>query len=241
MRNDAPPVSAPLRLADHVRACAVGDQMVLLDLARTRYLGLSGPHCRTLIEVTGAGDAHAASLEMLRHSASVRALLAQRILTTAPAAPTHRQPPLAAPTHSIAANGAASAATVRARDLGRFVAATLCASAWLRWRSLLSIVNAVGALKCRCNSQDMGVHHARLQQAVAVFDHLRPLAFTSRDRCLFDSIALTLFLARQNLAVQWIVGVSIRPFRAHAWVQHRYEVLNDTHENVRRFTPLLVV
>lgn len=80
-----------------------------------------------------------------------------------------------------------------------------------------------------------------LQEAVARFDGLRPLAFTAKDKCLFDSLALTIFLRREGFDARWVIGVIARPFQAHAWVQEGSAVLNDLHENVGRFAPILVV
>jgi hypothetical protein len=36
-----------------------------------------------------------------------------------------------------------------------------------------------------------------------------------------------------------MIGVSTKPFIAHAWVQSDDRVLNDTTEHVQMFTPIL--
>jgi hypothetical protein len=38
-----------------------------------------------------------------------------------------------------------------------------------------------------------------------------------------------------------LIGVSTKPFLAHAWVQMSELVLNDTAEHVQTFTPLLAI
>jgi hypothetical protein len=117
----------------------------------------------------------------------------------------------------------------------------MTAAVWLRCRSLYSIADKVAALQGGCRPPHGIDREACLRSAVGIFNHLRPLAFTSRNRCLFDSIALVLFLARNDLATHLVIGVTVRPFAAHAWVQDRCDVLSDLHENVRRFTPILIV
>jgi hypothetical protein len=64
---------------------------------------------------------------------------------------------------------------------------------------------------------------------------------TAADRCLPRSIALALRLARDGLAAQLVIGVRTNPFGAHSWAQHEDEVLNDSVEEVLRFTPILIV
>lgn len=38
-----------------------------------------------------------------------------------------------------------------------------------------------------------------------------------------------------------VIGVRAEPFAAHSWVQVDQVVLNDTAEEVRRFTPILAL
>ena len=59
--------------------------------------------------------------------------------------------------------------------------------------------------------------------------------------CLRDSLAMLIFLRRQGLSADFIVGVSDTPFTAHCWLQDRQVVLNDTVENVADFVPILVI
>ena len=72
------------------------------------------------------------------------------------------------------------------------------------------------------------------------FEHARLLR-SAADRCLPRSIALALRLARRGIHAHIVIGVKSDPFGAHCWVQHGEAVLNDTAEEVLRYTPLLVV
>jgi hypothetical protein len=107
---------------------------------------------------------------------------------------------------------------------------------------LLSIANAVAARRARVE-RDASCPDSldALRSAVAVYERLRPLLFSARNRCLQDSLALVSFLARERLLARWVVGIKTRPFGAHSWVQCGEIVLNDQHDHVRRFRPILVV
>jgi len=100
---------------------------------------------------------------------------------------------------------------------------------------------AVAARRLRPDPTGHGVDLPRLRAALVTYEKLRPLVFTARDQCLFDSLALMNFLADECLFPRWVVGVKTSPFRAHSWVQFGDTVLNDQHENVRRFRSILVV
>jgi Transglutaminase-like superfamily len=76
---------------------------------------------------------------------------------------------------------------------------------------------------------------------VAAFCRLRIWFYTAHRRCLFDSFVLAAFLIRQRVSCSFVIGVSTKPFRAHAWVQIGQFVLNDTAEHVQTFAPILIV
>ena len=67
------------------------------------------------------------------------------------------------------------------------------------------------------------------------------LLFPAHDNCLPRSLALTEHLLRRGQDVRLYIGVMLRPFRAHCWVQHGSRLLNDWPETIRNFTPLLVL
>lgn len=126
------------------------------------------------------------------------------------------------------------------RHLLRLWLSATVAAHWLRHRSLAEIVRLVA------DSRPQGVwnHDAgegAIEAAICSYMRVRPFAFTAHDRCLHDSLTLTQFLAARQLFPQWVIGVKTDPFGAHSWVQSGHTVLNDLHENVRRYRPILVV
>ncbi len=233
-----------LRLADHVRVCQVGDQVVLLDLLHGRYIGLAGKRAQALgdaidgwpsgglaFKVASSGDEVARLIRPLM----ARGLLAPRIGEPPPAVE------IKEPASSLDAHEAMAATPAGLRDVGRFLQAAAAARLSLRWRSLHSIARAVSNRRARMECNGDGTSAERLRGVMATFDKLRPWVFTARDQCLFDSLALVNFLAGERLFPQWVIGVKTCPFRAHSWVQSGAVVLNDQPENVRRFKPIFVV
>jgi hypothetical protein len=65
--------------------------------------------------------------------------------------------------------------------------------------------------------------------------------FSSKDECLYDSLALLEFLARYRIYPDWVFGVQTRPFAAHCWVQQGDIVFNDTVEHVTGYSPIMIV
>lgn len=231
------------RLADHVRACWVDDQVVLLDLRKNKYLGLGGPHLSALSHVIADWPVSAAS-SAIQHATPtgqldglLSRLDSQRMLVPVSRACSVRTP-IEAALESLIPDG-------RSRSAGNWRhALELCCSSWgaaylLRRRCLEDI--ATNVLCLRHGGEDRNADHARLQGAVSSYMRLRPFVLSAHDRCLHDSLCLIRFLAAQRLFPSWVIGVRTRPFGAHSWVQSGGLVLNDLHENVRAYTPILVV
>lgn len=70
------------------------------------------------------------------------------------------------------------------------------------------------------------------------FQAQRRLA-SDRDRCLAHSIALRWRLEREGYGAALVFGVRLFPFQAHCWLQRGVTVLNDHHEHVAQYTPVL--
>jgi hypothetical protein len=75
---------------------------------------------------------------------------------------------------------------------------------------------------------------ARVEYAVALAAALYP----GHAACLERSLLLYWYLRRAGVDVRFRMGVQMYPFLAHAWVEHRAEVINDLPEHVRRFRPI---
>lgn len=109
----------------------------------------------------------------------------------------------------------------------------------LATRSFAQVLSeARDTIGCR-TAKDI-VQSKQAQRDIRAFQHARLLR-TAADRCLPRSIALALCLARHGCRVHVVLGVKLAPFAAHCWAQNRGEVLNDELEEVRRYTPILVL
>lgn len=238
------------RLAAHVRACRSDDQVILLDLSRSRYMGLGGAAADVLATVvfgwpaaTGSPGAQgAASLEAL-----TQRLVAQGLVTMdGPDQPSSLRDAQVTPaSSSLNALDACLAPRGGVRRVGSCLGAALRARFRLRYQSLHAIARAAAMRRERLSrsqgAADDVPRSARLIETVAAYEKFRPLLFTASDQCLLDSLALLDYLSTEGFAPTWVIGVRTRPFNAHAWLQMGDVVLNDQHEHVRHYRPILAV
>jgi Transglutaminase-like superfamily len=81
---------------------------------------------------------------------------------------------------------------------------------------------------------------AYLHTTISSFAHSQ-LIRTAADRCLPRSIALALCLAARGVRAHVVIGVKLRPFGAHCWVQADGQTLNESVAEVHRYEPILVI
>lgn len=251
-------------LAHHVRACACDENVVLLDLRTNRYLGIDARASQSLaycvldwpsVDTSSAAPLipTEAPLGIESSGELLRRLLAQGLLVVAPKQTVDEVSDAGTrPTLHLNIDEALSTIELdgldtaqghlarRFRQTVRFTTSVGIAACWLRSRSLLWIASAIAARHARamaplCESLES------MRPALGTFERLRPLVFTSRSQCLLDSLALMHFLGLDGLVPRWVVGVRLAPFAAHSWVQCGPVVLNDQHEFVRQFRPILAV
>jgi hypothetical protein len=237
-----------LRLADHVRGCAVDGQVILLDLARSKYIGIGGGQASALAQAIDGWPCASAAPESAEHLAAgsididalAHPLFAQGLLTRDPASAA-RVGPIEEVTRSLNAEDAVATPQIGWRRFARVLHASTVTALQLRMRSLAAISNGVVARRRRTACADDAASSATLEEAVAAYMKLRLYVFTAHDRCLHDSLTLLRFLASEGQCPTWVIGVRTHPFGAHSWLQRGQTVLNDQHEHVRRYQPILVV
>lgn len=237
--------SQPMRLASHVRACHSDAQVILLDMRRNKYLGVSGAASNALADRVEGWPTGSQRTDTCAAPAAVTALtqrlFAQGLLTNGTSEPLP-DITIEEATSSVDFEHAELDAGIGARRLGRFVLSAAVAALWMRCRSLHSIATAVAARRERLQERATASGSLEaMRDSTAAYERLRPLVYTAQDRCLHDSLALIGFLASEGVFPRWVIGVKTHPFGAHSWVQHGGIVLNDQHENVRRYSPILVV
>lgn len=233
--------AADLHLASHVRACEVDGQVILLDLLRGRYLGVGPSQAQALAEVVAgwplASRSGSAAEGPLGVSRLTTRLVAEGVLSVRQR-DVPKEVSVQSPTSTFDAASPGRSVPITMPRLTRFLRAASSAYVCLRFRSLQSIATMVSSRRERSASRCVADSRA-LRDAVAVYHRLRPLAFTVRDKCLFDSLALLEFLADEDMHPHWLIGVKTHPFAAHSWVQSGPLVLNDHHEHVRSYRTIL--
>lgn len=108
----------------------------------------------------------------------------------------------------------------------------------LRIGGLASMLHRVSASKAR--NGDLTPSAGIIERVAAAFEDSARLT-RSHDQCLARSIAVATQLAGSGVAVDLVIGVHLRPFGAHCWIQVADRLVNDRYDAVRAYTPILVL
>ena len=219
----------PLRWREDVFACSPNGQTILLDLRTGRYAAMSSSAGAALHRLQTHGELDAAGRQ------AVAPLVARGLLI-----PTASEVPRAsprAPTTDIASDMVAS---VRSGEIVLAFSAHLAARMLLRVLGLPRLYRALrwsaGAAP-GCHPRYDERRACRLAFALGRAE----LLLTRRDRCLARSVAFKLLAALYQMDVTLVIGVEVRPFSAHCWIEHDGCVLNGPIDEVTPFTPILAV
>jgi hypothetical protein len=123
----------------------------------------------------------------------------------------------------------------------KFLTASAFAKFALRTWPFERVILRVKRRKALLEPQSGPLDAERARKLVEAFGRYRVFLFSSKNECLYDSLALLEFLAGYGIYPDWVFGVQTRPFAAHCWVQHGELVFNDTVEHVTGYTPIMVV
>jgi hypothetical protein len=229
----------------HVRMCVTLTGTIILDLQRSRYLGIGVEETRALLALdafNGRANAFisAPPAPMTRESAECMAelLIGEGLLSTTPEVDL-----LPAPSAQVlgalegGVHHARAIGSVGGEDVMRFLRACWWARSAIRSRTLYSIACEIAGLKPR-SSQPSGAVEA---DPLTKFQRLRPFAFASRNHCLFHALTLMRYLADYQCFPTWVIGVRARPWGAHSWVQMGNVPLDTSPERVGEYTPILAV
>jgi len=105
-------------------------------------------------------------------------------------------------------------------------------------RGLHTVLSELRSVLCsRHARRPFGAEHAALVKAFEDAGLVR----SAVDRCLPRSIALARLMAKSDCACQVIIGVKLRPFAAHCWVQAGHLLLNESVEEAARYKPILIL
>ena len=127
----------------------------------------------------------------------------------------------------------------RLADVARAIASQRRVERRLSKGSLRSVLGEFSRLSNACSTSELA-EGGGAARAVRAFELARLLR-SPANRCLPRSIALANCLASHGVTAQVVLAVKLAPFAAHCWTQLGDTVLNDTPEEVARYTPILVV
>jgi hypothetical protein len=218
------------RLRPQVSCCTVGARLVFLDLSRDRYVCLTGP-AEQSVRRCASGAPPCTGDESLLMDLVEDGLLERS--STASELPLECRIP-AVPAQSLLERDC------RASRLSLAHACLRMASSLAAFRVLPLARNLarLAARKTRTGDRAGAVQPA-LIETVAAFRSAQ-LLFAPLDRCLPHSLAIAHALIDRGIRPDLVIGVKLRPFAAHCWVQHGDVLLNDTIDHVRTLTPILV-
>jgi hypothetical protein len=233
-------------LARHVFVCRDEEYIVVLDLKRDRYFALEAAETTALTcALPGWPSAEPLSLPAESDIHKVAApLLQQRWLVEVSQASTSYKDAtpvkIAAPEAELTGEAASGDEKLGLPTVIAFVAASIFAKFALRFWPFERVIRRVAKRSAKRASAGPPLDLERARRLVAAFDRMRVFLFSTRQQCLFDSLALLEFLARYGQFPTWVFGVRARPFAAHCWVQHEEAVFNDTVEHVSTYVPIMV-
>jgi hypothetical protein len=234
-------------LADHVFVCLNGEHLVLLDLKEDRYWALEAAQTAGLGALVDGWPVAAPDEAPIADPVSPEAdgaieVLKGRGLLTEGIPPGKAATPIAAirPMRELVSESETSAGP-RSGSWLKFFTASAFAKLALRTWPFERVIQRVRRRKELEGPRAGPLDAERARKLVEAFARYRVFLFSSKDECLYDSLALLEFLARYGIYPDWVFAVQTRPFAAHCWVQHGDIVFNDTVEHVSGYTPIMVV
>jgi Transglutaminase-like superfamily len=234
-------------LAQHVFVCVNGEHLVLLDLKEDRYWALEAAQTAGLASfvdgwpVTATDSTDSAETPSPEARGVIEVLQGRGILTDSASLGKDATPvtPIVASRELISDSG--TTAGPRIGNWWTFITASAFAKFALRTWSFERVIRRVKRRKELQEPKAAILDVDRARKLLEAFAAYRVFLFSSKDECLYDSLALIEFLARYGIYPDWNFGVQTRPFAAHCWVQHGDIVFNDTVEHVTGYTPIMVV
>lgn len=235
-------------LAAHIYACPLPQGTVLLDLQRNRYFAMEARVATAIgLAAAPAFDQTAVATPLTdtwndSMAANAHSLIASNVLQTTPASARDFDPGgIDMHVARTIDDCGGKAPFLHPHQLARFL--LLCARVHrdLRTRTLYEIACEIHAKKGRCAQIFRTASLPSLRTAIGRFRRLRPYAFAAHDQCLFHALVLMRYLIAQDLFATWVIGVRLRPWGAHSWVQYGSTLLDCTPESVREFKPIIAV
>ena len=219
------------RFRTGLHACDVGGSLVFLDVVADRYFAIDGAArdaCLRLVQGRRVTSSDAVVIDELRQSG---------LLQSAEGAATPQLCPTVRPVTSSPRDRLAK--TPGLQIIGAALIRYAIAIVDLRFRPLHVVLGNVSRSKQMMIGRDTTVATDPAAFATA-FAHLDRV-ITSLDRCLPRSIALASAMIANGFAPDLVLGVKLRPFEAHCWVQLGGLLVSDDLGTIAPFAPILIL
>jgi hypothetical protein len=216
-----------LSLRPGITCCEAGGRLIFLDQKEDRYFGLEGA-AEAVVEMLIAGSTLTPAQSVIATRLESAGILVSGEGKAGLCSPPHR-----------ASRSLLDEALPRVSALQ--ILRTAYALQRARWLlSIAGLERSLLATAYRKRPRTSLITGPTIYQIAAGFVRTAALA-TAYDRCLPRSLAVSHMLAAQRIPHTLVIGVHVRPFHAHCWVQQHDIVINDHVEVVREFTPILVL
>ncbi|MDB5076657.1 MAG: hypothetical protein JWO42_2836 [Chloroflexi bacterium] len=219
-----------MHLAPNIFLAEINGQGVLLDLSADRYLGLAPQLTRAALALTGQWDA---GLDPEILAAARAKLLAKGYLTEAPMGDRPQPIPF---NSSWWPNRPGAGSSPHPRLPLAALASLAGVAVGLRTRAFASLISSLRARKAGRPPQP----RASMQELLDAYFAARPL-FPIKPICRLDAPALCALLWRHGHDAELVFGVRLNPFAAHCWAQAHSAILNEPHDALRQYTPIMTV
>lgn len=224
------PAEMRWRLRGGLFWCDCGGRAVFLDLPADRYFCLPR-------------EANAAFLRMTRDQPDrsdrerLDPLIRRGLMIEGDSATTILPPPTVEMTQSDFPTEPGARASLR--DIARMTLSELRIGWLLRRSPLHQVIERVRRDGPKPGSVQKD--QSRTAQAFVSAARVTALWLRSHDRCLVRGLAMHALCRKEGLSTKLVLGVVAHPFTAHCWVQLGNKVLVGGYEQVRLYTPILVV
>lgn len=222
-----------MHLASNIFVASFEGRSIVLDIERDRYIGLGAELTSALFRIIdgdGSEADHRSSFE-----AAQTKLLSRGILSSTRSSESRVLP--SAPTHTTWPREGAGSALDLTQGARSALRALTEVEISLRYRPFRA---TIGWLRVQRSRLAHAKHSRTEHDIIDDFFMARPL-FPVKPVCRLDAMALSLMLWRAGHPAELVFGVRVEPFRAHCWVQHHSATLNEPHERVRQFSPLMAI
>lgn len=235
-------------ICEHVHVC-IAEDIIWLDRRNGKYHKTSGSNNEMLGRLvhgwprveqkTGQAEEWITPTVEAQHALATK--LVAKGLISATISNGHRyRNSVVTPASTAIQQAASEDTTVRPRDCQRLVRAYLTTRLLLKCGHLHLALSRIERKKEEW-SEETSADADTLRRLIAAFRYLRILLYTSKERCLFDSLVLMRFLLAYGIAPSLVIGVTARPFHAHCWLQLEETILIGEVDFIRRFSPILVI